>query len=217
MKKVQRSFAIEYKNDRRRPDARKSSIWGNMDLKSVALALEEETMLLPVNQLARTSDGEVPPSSAEPAVSLLTPPIGQNKTVAVIAETTMADEIHTITTEAPADAETPVVPKKQRKPRATKATPESVSVDAATDSSIFSGKQKRGRKVKPVDNAGTAKRAPAKRSPKALQTAPTPGEAAGYEMTDISQLEEENQRLRKQLAEKLRGENVVLRKRLKLD
>ncbi|WP_426230774.1 transcriptional regulator [Pararhizobium sp. DWP3-4] len=220
MKKIQRSFAVEYKNGRRKPDARSNSIWGNMDLKSVALAMEEETMLLPDAQLARTSDGEISPSNAKPAVFSLTPPIGQNKTVAVIEETTMADEIDTITTEAPAVAETPVVPKKQRKPRATKATLEAVSVEVAAEPSIVSGKQKRGRKGKPVDNAGAVKRAPVKRSPKAVQTMPavlTPAEAAGDEMTDILQLEEENQRLRKRLAEKLRTENADLRKRLNLD
>lgn len=189
-----------------------------MDLKSVAIALEEETMLLPNNQLERPFDGEISLSSTGPAVSVLTPPIGQNKTAAVMKETTMAEEIDTITTEAPAVAETSVAPKKQRKPRAAKVPPEAVSVDVVTDPSIVSGKQKRGRKVKPVDTVG--KRAPVKRSPKAVESAPaepTPAEAAGDEMTDILQLEEENQRLRKQLAERLRAENADLRKRLKLD
>ena len=40
---------------------------------------------------------------------------------------------------------------------------------------------------------------------------------AGDELADLVQLEEENQRLRKQLAEKLRAENAELRKRLGLD
>jgi hypothetical protein len=37
---------------------------------------------------------------------------------------------------------------------------------------------------------------------------------AADEMTDLLQLEEENQKLRKLLAEKLRAENADLRKRL---
>ncbi|MBP2449254.1 hypothetical protein [Rhizobium leguminosarum] len=37
---------------------------------------------------------------------------------------------------------------------------------------------------------------------------------AAHEMADLLQLEEENQKLRKQLAEKLRAENADLRKRL---
>lgn len=137
----------------------------------------------------------------------------------------MTDEIDTVTTtDAPAVVETPIAPKKQRKPRAKRGAPEAVSVDAAAESAIAStdaaGKQKRGRKVKPFDNAGSAKRAPVKRAPKAAQTAPavpTAVEAASDEMADILQLEEENQRLRRLLAEKLRAENVDLRKRLKLD
>jgi putative transposase len=40
---------------------------------------------------------------------------------------------------------------------------------------------------------------------------------AGDELADLVQLEEENQRLRKRLAEKLRAENAELRKRLGLD
>ncbi|PDT41633.1 transcriptional regulator, partial [Sinorhizobium fredii] len=36
-------------------------------------------------------------------------------------------------------------------------------------------------------------------------------------LADLVQLEEENQRLRKRLAEKLRAENAELRKRLGLD
>lgn len=45
-------------------------------------------------------------------------------------------------------------------------------------------------------------------------TRPVP---AGDELADLVQLEEENQRLRKLLAEKLRAENAELRKRLELD
>jgi putative transposase len=40
---------------------------------------------------------------------------------------------------------------------------------------------------------------------------------AGEELADLVRLEEENQRLRKILAEKLRAENAELRKRLGLD
>ena len=45
-------------------------------------------------------------------------------------------------------------------------------------------------------------------------TKPVP---AGDELADLVQLEEENQRLRKRLAEKLQAENAELRKRLGLD
>ena len=54
----------------------------------------------------------------------------------------------------------------------------------------------------------------------AVELAPqavSPITAAGDEMEDLLQLEQENQRLRKLLAEKLRAENADLRKRLGLD
>lgn len=192
-----------------------------MDLKSVALALKDEAMpFLPDESVASKSDDKIFPSNAGPMELLLTPPVEHNKTVVNIEETMMADEIDTIATDAPAAVETPVAAMKQRKPRATKAAPEAVAVDAAAESAIVPVKQKRGRKVKPVASAATAKRVPVKRAPKAVQTAPivlTAAEAASDEMTDILQLEEENQRLRKLLAERLRAENADLRKRLKLD
>lgn len=220
MKKVQRSFAVEYKSGRRRPDPKSNSIWGNMDLKSVALDVEEEAMpSVSDRRLVGKSAGEVSLSKAEPAALLLTPTIGQHTTAAVKEETTMADEIETMTTtDAPAVVETPVALKKQRKPRAKRAAPEAVSVDAAGEPAVvlYGGteKQKRGRKAKSADNAGTAKRARVKRAPREMQAAPA---VPSDEMADILQLEEENQRLRKLLAEKLRAENADLRKRLKLD
>ncbi|MBY5558640.1 transcriptional regulator, partial [Rhizobium leguminosarum] len=44
MKKVQRSFAVEYKSGRRKLNSKPSSIWGDMDLKSVAQDLQDEAM-----------------------------------------------------------------------------------------------------------------------------------------------------------------------------
>ena len=132
----------------------------------------------------------------------------------------MADENDTITdADAPAAA-APDVPKKQRKPRAKKAAAEMGSVEAATEpaatSNASAGKQKRGRKAKSDGGATRAKRVPVGRGPKAVQTATAPSPAAIDEMADLLQLEEENRRLRKLLAEKLRAENADLRKRLNL-
>ncbi|URK89552.1 transcriptional regulator (plasmid) [Rhizobium sp. RCAM05350] len=223
MEKVQRSFAVEYKSGRRRPDPKSNSIWGNMDLKSLALDVEEEAIpAVSDRRLVGKSAGEISLSKAELAALLLTPTIGQHTTAAVKEETTMADEIDTITTtDAPVVVDTPVAPKKQRKPRAKKVALEAASGDAAAEPAIAStdgaGRQKRGRKAKSVDNAGTPKRAPVKRAPREVQTAPAVPAVPNDEMADILQLEEENQRLRKLLAEKLRAENADLRKRLKLD
>lgn len=133
----------------------------------------------------------------------------------------MADESDTmINIDAPAVVETLIPPKKQRQPRARKATPEAASIDAAGEPAVVStgtaGKQKRGRKPKSIDAASPAKRTAVKRAQKLVQAAPVVP-AAIDDMAELLQLEEENQRLRKLLAEKLRAENADLRKRLQLD
>ncbi len=223
LKKVQRSFVVEYKSGRRRPDSKSNSIWGNLDLKSVALDVEEEAMPSVLDRrLENKSAGEVSLSKAELAGSMLTPRVRQHTTAAVKEETMMADEFDTVTTtDAPAVVDTPIAPKKQRKPRAKKVSPEVASGDAAAEPAIVSTggaeKQKRGRKAKPVDNVGTAKRASVKPAQKAVQAAPAAPALPSDEMADLLQLEDENQRLRKLLAEKLRAENADLRKRLNLD
>jgi hypothetical protein len=232
VKKPQRSFVVEYKSGRQKSDPKSTSIWGNLDLKSVARDVGEEAVVsVAKTQIVAKSDADTAPSTAAPKETSLTPPIGQHTSTAVTEETTMADEIDAMTaTDAPAVAEPPVAEKKQRKPRANNTSPEAVNGELATDEAVAAAavpeKQKRGRKAKMTETGSTTKRAPVKRAPKAVQPAPVaPSEpempvaitAAGDEMADLLQLEEENQKLRKLLAEKLRAENADLRKRLKLD
>ncbi|OWV85976.1 transcriptional regulator [Rhizobium sp. N122] len=217
MKKVQRSFAVEYKSGRRKLDPRSNSIWGNVDLKSVARDLDEETMpfLSASSQSGKSDDMSL--SKADQAKPLLTPPLVASTTASDKQEIIMADETATITSaDAPTVVETPIAPKKQRKPRAKKAAAlETASADATAEPAAalagVGGVKRRGRKTKVIEAAPSAKRAPVRRAPKAAPT------TAINEMADLLQLEEENQRLRKLLAEKLRAENADLRKRLKLD
>ncbi len=133
----------------------------------------------------------------------------------------MADENNTMTDAETPAAATPDVPKKQRKPRVKKAAAETVSsavsAQPAATSNAAAVKPKIGSKAAKSDEAATsAKRAPVKRAPKAVQAAAAPSVTAVDEFADLLQLEEENQRLRKLLAEKLRTENADLRKRLNL-
>lgn len=210
MKKVQRSFAVEYKTSRRKVKANRNSIWGDMDLKGVAQDLQDEAMpFLAVTPQVSSSEKAL--TGKEQVSALLTPPITHETNGLALQETRMADENNAIT-----EAYTPAVTapdgsKKERKPRARKAVPETSSVQPAA-----AGKPKRARKAKSDEGATSAKRAPVKRAPKALPAAaPSPGTVD--EFADLLQLEEENQRLRKLLAEKLRAENADLRKRLNLD
>jgi hypothetical protein len=218
LKKVQRSFAVEYKSGRRKSDASSNSIWGNVDLKSVARDIEEEAMPFASHEHHGKSIEGKPLLAGETAKTMLTPSINQHSTEAVKEETDMAEENTTTTNpDAAAVVEAPIAEKKQRKPRAKKAAPDAASVEAVSGKvAATTEKQKRGRKPKPVASAAAAKGPRVKREPKVVQAVPAAPTAID-EMTDLLQLEEENQRLRKLLAEKLRAENADLRKRLNRD
>lgn len=196
-----------------------------MDLKSVARDLEEEALpFLSGSSQSGKSNNEMSLPEPDEADALLTPPLGASTTASDTQEMSMADETDTATSaDAPIVVETPIAPKKQRKPRAKKAAAlETASADttaepAAALAGVAGGVKRRGRKTKVIEAAASAKRAPVRRAPKAVQAAAPAPMTAIDEMADLLQLEEENQRLRKLLAEKLRAENADLRKRLKLD
>ncbi|WP_455274976.1 transcriptional regulator [Rhizobium herbae] len=222
MKKVQRSFAVEYKSGRRKTNLRANSIWGDMDLKSVARDVQEEAMPFPNVELQDSKSRRDSPLPEVAHAGSLTRSIGQQTNASATREKIMADEINTITsTEAQAIVEAPTLPKKQRKPRTKKVAAEAVSVEVAADPAVASNsapvKQKRGRKAKSIEVSSSAKLAPVKRAPRTVPAPAAAPMAAIDEMAALLQLEEENQRLRKLLAEKLRAENADLRKRLKLD
>ncbi|MBY2989308.1 transcriptional regulator [Rhizobium leguminosarum] len=219
MKKVQRSFAVEYKSGRRKLNSKPSSIWADTDLKSVAQDMQDEAMpFMSLAPQARSTGMLV--SEEEQAGPLLTLPIEQETNASALQETIMADEKDTTTNADTPAAAAPDVLKKVRKPRAKKVVPATasaaVSSQPAAASNATAGKRKRGRKAKPDESATSAKRVPVKRAPKAVSIAAAPSVAAVDEIVDLLQLEEENQRLRKLLAEKLRAENADLRKRLNL-
>ena len=135
----------------------------------------------------------------------------------------MADE-NNITTDL--DTETADVltteaeePKKRRGPRR-KASAETSGGETASYGSA-KPVQKRGRPKAAARGSAGAGAGRAKRpapAGEALAPGDTPDVFAPIdEMEDLLQLEQENQRLRKLLAEKLREENTTLRKRLGLD
>jgi putative transposase len=161
-------------------------------------------------------------------------------------ETLMADETNTgplaAVTGIEAEVKTPKV-KKPRAPRRQKAVATPVQAEAkATDatSAVPAAKprryseQERGEKLKligtqvaggtstlrdAIKNAGISEQTyyQWKRTVKAVDQGGDKPVSVGNGLADLVQLEEENQRLRKILAEKLRAENAELRKRLGLD
>jgi hypothetical protein len=220
VKKTQRSFAVEYKSGRRKNDAKSNSIWGSMDLKSVARDVEEEAMPFLQNSPKADEPGqEMSTPEDNPRSPLLTPPVATPTSAEETQGMFMADDTDTIDdAEAPALEEAPVAQKKQRKPRAKK-----TSLGAGTDtvaetaSGGIDGRKKRGRKAGVSEGPAAAKRRAPKVTPEVDQIADEVVPSAGDEMTDLLQLEAENQKLRKLLAEKLRAENADLRKKLNLD
>lgn len=185
--------------------------------------------MLPDNPTVADSDIEVAPPEANRILPTLTAPAVTSKAVADIREISMADENDTIANadtvnadavanaDAPAAVEAEPAPKKQRKPRMKKGSSDMAGADTAVGSDGGDGPKRRGRKPKTLGSAATAQREPVKRARKNEQAASVEVTSAGDEMADLLQLEEENQRLRKLLAEKLRAENADLRKKLKLD
>lgn len=230
MKKTHRSFSVEYKSSRRRTDTKFDSIWGDLDLKSVARDVENSVMpMLPGNPPVAESDVKVSAPNANRILPTLTAPAATLNAVADTQEITMAEENDTtanadITANADAVSDTAVPaaveaepgPKKQRKPRMKKASSAVAGADTAVGLDGGNGQKKRGRKPKALAGASAAKRELVKRIPKDEQTAAVEATSPGDEMADLLQLEEENQKLRKLLAEKLRAENADLRKKLKL-
>lgn len=219
VKKIQRSFVVEYKSGQRKTEPKSNSIWGNTDLKSIAREVQEETLPLPTRgEQVDASNSDVSLPKAKWNGQLLTPSNPHPTTATATQETIMADENNTITNnDAPASVVAATTPKKQRKPRAKKAALEVAPVEVAAETTAGKrGKQTRGPKPRSTVDATSAKRIPVKRAPKTVEAAPAAPAAAIDEMADLLQLETENQQLRKLLAEKLRGENADLRKRLNL-
>jgi hypothetical protein len=210
VKKIQRSFAVEYKSGRRKSDPKPNSIWGDMDLKAVARDVEETAMpVLPNPHRDDKSTKEISSLIADYPSPILTPPTATSKPAADTEEILMAEDTGTSTNaNTPASAEASTGPKKQRKLRVSINSP-----DTAAEPAV-GGQKRRGRKAKAIEGTAVTKRTLVKGAPKAEQAVTT---SAGDEMADLLQLEEENQELRKLLADKLRFENAELRKKLKLD
>ncbi|MBB3354628.1 hypothetical protein FHT70_004581 [Rhizobium sp. BK049] len=143
----------------------------------------------------------------------------------------MAEENNTGAVAAVAETNAPVKAdvKKKRAPRRQKqaAEPASAATEAVTEPAPAAGEAKpagrgRGRKprsieARPSDAKGTLRgRGRNKIAKPSPQTAKASAPVID-ELEDLLQLEEENKRLRKLLADKLRQENTDLRKRLGLD
>jgi hypothetical protein len=224
LKKPAAHFAVEYKNPRRKVASPANSIWGNLDLKSVTRQVEDETLPLTDQDAAAPAEPDHGRPAGELSAASLTSALGQITTASVAQEGPMADEN---TIEADLDAQTAdALPTETEEPKKRRGGRRKASADTSGDEAARSSSAKptakRGRpkaagRDKTARGPGRAKgSAPVEPSSASVDTAPDTA-APLDEMEDLLQLEQENQRLRKRLAEKLREENATLRKRLGLD
>ncbi|MCW1413732.1 SyrB2 regulator [Rhizobium sp. 1AS11] len=133
---------------------------------------------------------------------------------------------HAEAVQAVVPAKTPE-PKKQRAPRRSKAVGE--PAPAVSEAAVLPpanpakpGRRGRGRKPKSIetkvpDGRSTLNSAGRTKTAKPVEQLARASAPVLDEIEDLIQLEEENKRLRKLLADKLRQENTELRKRLGLD
>jgi hypothetical protein len=224
LKKPTAHFAVEYKNSRRKVASPANSIWGNLDLKSVTRQVEDETLPFNDQETATPADPDHALPAGELSAASLTSVLGEITTASVAQEGPMADEnsnepdLDTQTADAlPVETEEP----KKRRGGRRKASAETSGDEAALSSSTKPtgkrGRPKAAAQGRAARGPGRAKgSAPAQPSSASVDTAADTA-APLDEMEDLLQLEQENQRLRKLLAEKLRDENATLRKRLGLD
>lgn len=219
MKRPQNNFVVEYKRGSRRQPLKPTSIWGNLDLKSISRDVQADAASNDSSIPANRSDQNH--SERQESRAPLTAAQHLPKTGASIQEEHMAEESLTVSPDGVAENNTSPAPepKKRRGPRA-----KSQPLDAASDSSV--GEPAAASKHKTATSARVKKtkadtsqaKASAKqpRKPRGSKPAATANfaVASGDEFADLLQLEEENRSLRKQLAEKLRTENADLRRRL---
>ncbi|KNY31091.1 hypothetical protein SAMN05892877_116114 [Rhizobium subbaraonis] len=217
MKKINRSFTVEYKNARRRSERKPDSIWGDLDLKSVARQANEAAFSS-AREHSDASRVDEPIGQDRSIEPMLTPALPQQNNASAIEEIHMPDEIETATeTNTQEPVVTIAAPVKQRKPRTKKADADQsqrAAVSGRTDAT--EGWGKRGRKAGTIVAARTPRSKLIKSESNTSVASPTAPVDAIDDMAELLRLEDENRSLRRQLSEKLRAENADLRKRLNL-
>lgn len=189
MKKPQRSFVIEYKSGRRSSAVKQpSSIWGNLDLKSVARDVET---VLP----AERSD------AAGSRVDLVSRPQATATPVDIAAPSAVQDDAVPIDRHAQVCAPSVV---SELKPSV-----ETEELDKSPPAQPTKSKTKS--LVTPRKIAGKSQQSMKQIPHSSKPLLPT---QVTEELDDLLQLEEENRQLKRRLVARLRAENSWLRERL---
>ncbi len=202
MKQPKRNFVIEYKSGRRRSaTTQSSSIWGNLDLKSVAHAVETD-MPTPVIGIDAATDSHSRHSAqdivAEVNGASVAPPAVGDDAVAGVDPGTIVDNDALVDSEETIGANDAI------------GSPEGDATGEAARSGS-GGSEPTRRRVRKANVR--ADRQPVK--PKSAKTKLVSLSEADKELADLFQLEEENRQLRRLLVGKLRKDNEWLRDRLR--
>lgn len=229
MRRQIRPFIVEVKQ-KRGPSKQSRSIWGDLDLSAIAAEAARETgpLKLPSRQLI---DSDTLPFNAAAG--------NQSRAEHVMANVNEIEPAE-ITTEVPEKAEAKE-PKKKASPvrRSAKAQPrrtaakaggkaavsEPVAADQSRRSRKIYSEQERAQMLAQVERSiagGESIKSASKQAGISVQTYYQWKKAAGSapesdDLKGLLALEEENARLKKLLAERLRKENAELKKRLGLD
>ena len=225
------SFVVEYKNTRRKGIEAPKSIWGNLDLSSVVGQLEKEALPLPGGGVKSHADrdhvlteGEpTPPSLLSRPAELTTAPVveeirmvEENEIAADVAND--AEGIPPTQAEEPTQADDPKQGRGRRKANAAEPSRDELAASAANQPRTRRGRPKAAKSKADAGRGRERAKAAAEEQPDLPSSEIALDLSAPVEeVDDLLQLEQENQRLRRLLAEKLREENASLRQRLGLD
>jgi hypothetical protein len=224
MKRRTRPFIVEVKH--RRIPTKKPSIWGNLNIAAVAaetmreLEQDEPTSRPLIDSSALSIDVA---GNENPPVEHTMPDPQEAETVETVAEAPAATEAPEPKKRAPRQKKDRAAPKPRVAKEAAKPASKTVDAPARAKRKTYSEKERtqilskieksigRGGSIKSaVSEAGISEQTYYQWKKAAGSTAPVD------DLKDLVALEEENKRLKRQLAEHLRKENAEIRKKLGL-
>lgn len=208
MKRPQRDFVVEIKSSRRIPKSKSSSIWGSLDLKAHAAEIE--------NELREHENGAAIQNLAQiPSEIDNANPDWLPKSEVMPRGEGISDESSEIADTAVPSTQDPMKVDEVPKTRAEMTSP---VPKVKGRQRVAGGSQTARPKATAPDNVASLELKPVGRRKRAPRK--TPGTASDdaktwYELDkDLAELETENKRLRKLLADKLHNENAELKRKL---
>jgi len=217
MKRAHKNFIVEYKGGNRRNADKPTSIWGNLDLKSISQDVENELhadVRRPAAEIEACSEPQQVPAVESQNNDV--PPLAQSGAPGAEPRTELGKRSDTFPAIAePKDESVSISTDSHTVPPAAVAEAAPGAAPSNRSKSADDEKRPRAQTPKsPVSGPNTTKSKPRKSAGRSAVALLSPSLAVDEERAELQQLEEENRRLRKLLAEKLRAENAFLRRRL---